>query len=128
MKRRPALAALGICLAAGVSACGPDMTKAEQVTDHVIRSIAAGDRRGTANAFDGTVRPTVTSSSFAYASRLVRSFGSYHYTSEVSALPHQRYDLEAAFDRGSMLVQLRLNASGQILALHMTPNFTDKTP
>ena len=122
---RFALAALGLAVAAGVSACAPDAPKAQQVADNVIRSIAAGDRNGAVNAFDGTVRPSVTPSSFANASRLVRTFGSYHYTTEVAALPGERYDLEANFDRGSMLVQLKLAPSGRILALHMTPNFTD---
>jgi hypothetical protein len=118
--------ALLSCLLLGLSACTPATTTAEGVTDRAIRSIYAGDLEQTKTMFDGTVRNAMTPESFHILSHLMQSFGKYNSVSQISQIAGQRYDLEAEFDGGSMLVQLRLNAAGQIAALHFIPNFTPK--
>ena len=121
------LAGLVFSLTLGLTACTTKSTTAEDLTDRVIRSIQAGDLQQTASAFDNSVRGTITPESFNDLSRLMRSFGTYRAAYEISALPNQRYDLEANFDNGSMLVQLRLNPAGRIVALHVIPNVMKPT-
>jgi hypothetical protein len=116
--------ALLTCLLLGLSACAPSSTRAEDVTDRAIRSIYAGDLQQTTTMFDGTVRSEMTPTSFHLLTHLMQSFGKYNSVSQISQIAGQRYDLEAFFDGGSMLVQLRLNPAGQIAALHFVPNFT----
>jgi hypothetical protein len=116
--------ALLSCLLLGLSACAPSTTPAEDVTDRAIRSIYAGDLQQTQNMFEDRVRTEMTPTSFHILSHLMQSFGKYNSVSQISKIAGERYDLEAFFDGGSMLVQLRLNPVGRISALHFVPNFT----
>lgn len=122
------LARITFSITLGLTACTTKPATPEDLADRVIRSIDAGDLQGTASAFDGSVRNTMTPASFDTVSRMMRSFGTYRSTHQISALPNGRYDFEANFEGGSMLVQLRLNPSGRIVALHLVPNLPHNSP
>jgi hypothetical protein len=121
-------AGLLLSLTLGLTACTTKTTTAEDVTNRVIRAIDAGDLQQTLSTFDSSVRGTMTPASFDSMSRLMRSFGAYQSVREISVLPNGRYDLEANFEDGSMLVQLRLNPAGQIAAFHVIPNVLHSKP
>ena len=112
----------------GLTACTIKTTTAEDLTVRVIQSIDAGDYENTASAFESSVRSTMTRESFDDVSRLMQSFGAFQVANQISALPNERYDLEATFEGGSMLVQLRVDPAGQIAALHIIPNIRINTP
>ena len=110
--------ALGLLL---VSACGHAATPTE-TADTVIRSIYAGDVAATRTAFDPTIRPAITPASMHELTERMRELGDYQSVVNVSTMAGRRYDFEAQFDQGSMLVQMRLAASGTVAAFHVVPN------
>jgi hypothetical protein len=111
--------ALAIC---SLTACGPAARGPEDIADHAIRSIYAGDVAQAQRSFDPSIRADVTPASVRRLSSVMHAFGNYEYVSEVAALNASRYDLEAQFAVGSMLVQMRLDGAGKIAALHVLPN------
>jgi hypothetical protein len=111
--------------AVAILASGTGCAHAPSPTDRadgVIRAIYAGDVVQTRQAFDPDVRPAITPSSIDQLSRRMQAIGAYEFVRGVSAMPNGRYDFEAEFDSGSMLVQMRLDPNGAIAALHVVPN------
>jgi hypothetical protein len=121
--RAPLVAAV-IAAAALVGAvgCAARVPTPTDRADGVIRAIYAGDVVQTRAAFDPNVQPAITPSSIGRLSRRMQAIGSYQFLRGVSAMPNGRYDFEAQFDSGSMLVQMRLDPDGAIAALHVVPN------
>jgi hypothetical protein len=107
---------------ASASACGEKQPTAEITADKAIRFIYAGDVHNTQQLFDADVRRTVTPDSVNRVSSRMHAFGDYLGVKQIAATSNLRYDLEAQFAHGSMLVQLRLDPAGQVAALHIIPN------
>jgi hypothetical protein len=107
---------------ASASACGEQQPASEIIADKAIRFIYSGDVRNTQELFGADVRNTITPDSVKQLSSLMHAFGDYLGVMQIAALSGRRYDLEAQFARGSMLVQLRLDSAGKLAALHIVPN------
>jgi hypothetical protein len=107
---------------ASASACGEKQATSEITADKAIRFIYAGDVDNTQQLFDADVRRTITPDSVNRLSSLMHAFGDYLGVTQVAATSDRRYDLEAQFAHGSMLVQLRLDSAGKVAALHIIPN------
>jgi hypothetical protein len=105
-----------------VNACGEKQPTSTITADEVIRFIYAGDVRNTQQLFEADVRRTITPDSVNQLSSLMHAFGDYLGVTQISATSDRRYDLEAQFAQGSMLVQLRLDPAGKVAALHIIPN------
>jgi len=84
--------------------------------------IYSGDVHATQALFDADVRRTITDDSVKQLSSLMHAFGDYLGVMQIAAMSDRRYDLEAQFAHGSMLVQLRLDPAGKLAALHIVPN------
>lgn len=110
-----------------LASCAPATTGPEDIADRTIRSIYAGDVAQAQNAFDPAIRHDVTANSVRRLSSVMHAFGDYEYVTQVASLSNGRYDLEAQFAVGSMLVQMRLDDAGKIAALHLVPNAFLKT-
>ena len=108
-------------LLVGAAGCAHAATPTE-TADRVMRSIYDGDVPRTQQAFEQNVRPAVTPSSVNALTQRMRTIGNYEFVREVSTMEDHRYDFEAQFDRGSMLVQMRLDAAGNVAAFHVVPN------
>jgi hypothetical protein len=104
------------------SACGEKQPTSEITADKVIRLIYVGDVHNTQQLFAANVRPTITPASVNQLSSLMKAFGEYLGVQQIAAMSDRRYDLEAEFAHGSMLVQLRLDPAGKLAALHIIPN------
>jgi hypothetical protein len=107
---------------ASASACGEKQPTSEITADKAIRFIYAGDVHNTQQLFDADVRRTITPDSVNRLSSLMHAFGDYLGVTQIAATSDLRYDLEAQFAHGSMLVQLRLDPAGKVAALHIIPN------
>lgn len=115
------VAAAGLALLVP-AACAPAMTPSESIADRTIRAIYADDVPQVQSAFTPALRVAVTRPSVARLSAVMHAFGKYEYVEQIAALDNGRYDLEAQFGVGSMLVQMRLDGAGRIAALHVMPN------
>jgi hypothetical protein len=122
----PRVGALALCLLAPLSACAPT-TPSEDLADKVMRSLETGNTQLASSFFNPNVRSTMTPASVHELARVMHAFGHYHYVTETAVLDNRRYDLEAQFDVGSMLVQMRLDSDGKIAGLHIIPNSPRKT-
>jgi hypothetical protein len=122
----PRCGALALSFLAVLSACAPT-TRSEDLADQVIRSLDAGNMQRAASFFNQDVRSTMTPASVHELARVMHAFGHYRYVTETTALETDRYDLEAQFEVGSMLVQMRLDPDGKIAGLHIIPNVPLKT-
>ncbi|HEY5340567.1 MAG TPA: hypothetical protein VIK27_06035 [Candidatus Aquilonibacter sp.] len=107
---------------AASSACGEQQPTSEITADKAIRFIYAGDVHNTRQLFTADVRRTITPGSVNQLSSLMKAFGNYLGVTQIAAMSDRRYDLEAKFAHGSMLVQLRLEPAGKVAALHIIPN------
>lgn len=107
---------------ASASACGEKQPTPEITADKAIRFIYAGDLHNTQQLFDADVGRTITPDSVNRVSSLMHAFGDYFSVTQIAATSNRRYDLEAQFAHGSMLVQLRLDSAGKVAALHFIPN------
>jgi predicted secreted protein len=123
--RRALPLALAAALTAGGCAFGPDP---QTIAERAIANIDAGDAGAVRDAVAANVRPSVTDDSVRQLARLMHGFGAYNGLVPVATLPDRRYDFEAQFDGGSMLVQLRLDSGGRIAALHIVPNVPETFP
>lgn len=86
-------------------------------------AIASDDVARVSSAFDDQVRPQVTPATVAALAQIMQRYGPYEHVEQISEIPaRRRYDFEAYFVGGSMLVQLRLDADGKIAAYHVIPN------
>lgn len=118
MKRAVVALLAGAVLVAGCGRRSPG-----DVADDVTRKVYAGDVAGVRTALAADVRGSVTPSSVASLARRMRDFGDYRGLVQVSTIPEERrYDFEAQFVRGSMLVQLRLGDDGHVAAYRVIPN------
>jgi hypothetical protein len=107
---------------ASSSACGEKRPASEVTADKAIRFIYAGDVHDTQQLFGADVRRTITPDSVNQLSSLMNALGNYLGVTQIAAMNDRRYDLEAQFAHGSMLVQLRLDPAGKVAALHIIPN------
>ena len=105
-----------------LTACAPALTHPESIADGTIRSIYADDVPHVQRAFAPSMQPQITAASVKRLSAVMHAFGRYEYVEQIAAVTDLRYDLEAQFAVGSMLVQMRLDRSGRIAALHLMPN------
>jgi hypothetical protein len=107
------------------TACARPMRPVD-IADDAMRSIETGNLEGTATYFNKEARATMTPASVHALANVMHLFGEYQDVRQIAALEHNRYDLEAVFDLGSMLVQMRLDPDGKIAALHVIPNISMK--
>jgi hypothetical protein len=107
---------------ASAGACSKKRPESEITAERAIRFIYAGDVHDTQQLFNDDVRRTITPESVNRLSSLMHAFGDYLGVTQIAATNDRRYDLEAQFTHGSMLVQMRLDPTGKMAALHIIPN------
>ncbi|HEV3089641.1 MAG TPA: hypothetical protein VGX96_20735 [Candidatus Elarobacter sp.] len=120
MKTSVALAAVAFALAA--SACAQNRVDPQVLADQTTRSVYDADFNGTTSHFDDAAKAQVTRASLGELSDKMRALGAYHGLKQNSAEPDTgRYVYEAAFDKGTMLIELRLDPNQQIAAYRIVP-------
>jgi hypothetical protein len=99
------------------------VTAPRTLVDRVTRAVYAGDYAATRGLFDDALRPQVTPQSVADVGGRMRRYGEYRGVTMISEIsPRRRYDFEAAFTGGSMLIQVRFDPNGRLAAYRAIPN------
>jgi hypothetical protein len=112
-------AALALAIAAGGCA---HQTTPQEIADATTRAVYDADYGRATARFDDGLKAQITRASFGDLSDRLHALGAYHGLKTVASDPDRgRYDYDAAFDKGTMLVQIRLAASGQLEAYRVSP-------
>lgn len=116
----PRALAAGFAVALALSACGG--SSPQKLADDTTRAIYAGDQSGTVANFDDQLKPQVTRAQVGAISDAMHMLGDYK---GLQMLDHDgnsgRYDFVANFDKGTMLVMLRMDTNGRIGAYRVSP-------
>ena len=114
-------AAAAIALAVAAAACAhraEPLTLASQTTQAVYDA----DYTATTANFDDALKAQVTTASLRQLSAHMHALGAYRFLKQTSADPATgRYDFDAAFDNGTMLVELRMDPDQKIAAYRVVP-------
>jgi hypothetical protein len=119
------LAVLVLIVAVGVADCGrrtgPTRVGMAISVDRLTRAVYADDPLTVQSLFDDAVRDSVTPTSVSDLGQRMRSMGGYQGVSLIGERAPGRYDFEALFDGGSMLLHVRFDPDGTIAAYRALP-------
>lgn len=119
MHPRFALAAIALALAASACAHHDDP---QALADQATRGVYDVDLARTTAHFDDALKNEVTRASIGSLSDKMHALGEYRGLKAVSSDPDKgRYDYQAAFDKGTMLVELRIDPDEKIGAYRVSP-------
>lgn len=92
------------------------------MTDDATRGVYDVDLARTTAHFDDTLKSQVSRASIGEIADRMHALGTYHGLKALSSDPDKgRYDYQATFDKGTMLVQIRLDPNQKIGAYRVTP-------
>lgn len=115
------VAAAAIALAVAAVACA-HRTEPLALASKTTQAVYDADYAATTANFDAALKAQVTTGSLRQLSAQMHGLGAYRFLTQTSADPDKgRYDYEAAFDKGTMLVQLRLDPDQKIAAYRVVP-------
>ena len=116
------IASAAIALAVAAVACAQPRTDPLALADQTTRGVYAADYDATTARFDDTLKSQVTRASIGQLSDQMHALGTYQGLKQTSADPDKgRYDFEATFDKGTMLVELRIDPNDKIGAYRIVP-------
>jgi hypothetical protein len=120
VRARAVLAAVALALAA--SACAAKTADPQAVADQTTRAVYDVDLDRTTAQFDDALKAQVTRASIGDLSDKMHALGTYRGLKPLTSEPDKgRYDYEAAFDKGTMRVELRLDPNQKIGAYRVIP-------
>jgi len=111
-------------LAASLAACsaGSHPSAPADVADKVTRAVYANDFDATVADFDEATRRAVTRSELGDMSDRMHALGAYQGLKERNSAPDAgKYEYDAAFANGRLIVQLRVDPDGKIGAYRIVP-------
>ncbi len=120
MKLHVAFAAVAFAIAA--SACAQNHVDPQVLADQTTRSVYDADYAGTTAHMDDAAKAQVTRSSLGDLSDKMHALGAYQGLKPNSSDPSTgRYVYEASFDKGTMLIELRMDPDQKIAAYRVVP-------
>jgi hypothetical protein len=118
---RPLIVA-AIVFAIAASACARHASDPQTLADDTTRAIYNADLDGTVAHFDDALKGDVTRGTLGEVSDEMHALGAYHGLKPVSSDPDKgRYNFQATFDKGSLIVEMRLDPDQKIGAYHVVP-------
>ena len=119
---RSGVAALGaIAAAIALSACSG--SNPQRLADQTTQALYQDNRDGVVANFDSTLKPQVTQAQVGAISDAMHMLGSYKGLRPMQSNGDTgRYDFTASFDKGTMLVMIRLDPDGKIGAYRVSPS------
>ena len=110
-------------IALAIVACGcAQRIDPQTLADNATRGVYNVDYAQTTANFDDALKAQVTRASVGQLSDRMHALGAYHGLKPASSDPGKgRYDYEAAFDKGTMLVELRVDPDWKIGAYRVVP-------
>ena len=119
--RRSVVTVAAFALALAEVACSHG-TDPKAMADATTRGVYDADYDRTTQNFDSALKLTVTRQSIGQISDKMHALGTLHdLKPTTSDADKGRYDYEATFDKGAMLVQIRLDPNGKIGAYRVSP-------
>jgi hypothetical protein len=116
------LASAAIALAVAAVACAQPRNDPLALADQTTQGVYNVDYDATVARFDDALKGQVTRASIGQLSDQMHALGTYHGLKQTSADPDKgRYDFEAAFDKGTLLVELRVDPDQKIGAYRIVP-------
>ena len=92
------------------------------MADETTRAIYAADLSGATSHFDDSLKGQVTRAQLGALSDAMHMLGNYKGLTELQSNGDSgRYDYTANFDRGTMVVMLRVDPDGKIGAYRVSP-------
>ncbi|MDB5041015.1 MAG: hypothetical protein JWN27_1741 [Candidatus Eremiobacteraeota bacterium] len=115
---------LGVAVAVAACGCARHDPTPLELADFTTRAVYDADVPRATTYFDARLRSSVTPRSVTDVSKLMHRYGSYQgVAQQIEISKNARYDFEALFSQGSMLVQMRLGEGGKtITAFRLVPN------
>lgn len=101
----------------------------QQVAERVTRAVYANDLNTTIGAFDDTMQRNVTRAQLGDLSDRMHELGAFTSIVQRSGTADTgRYEFDASFTGGMMLVQMRIDPGGKIGAYRVTPEAISAPP
>ena len=95
------------------------------MADDTTRAVYNGDREGVIANFDDSLKTQVTREEIGAISDYMHGLGTYKGLHAADSNAEAgRYDYDATFDHGDMLVQIRLDPTGRLAAYRVVPRGT----
>jgi hypothetical protein len=114
-----------LALTIAVTACAHPAADPQTLADDTTRGVYNVDLDATSTHFDDALKGQVTRGTIGQLSDEMHALGAYHGLKPATSDPDKgRYDFQAAFDKGTLLVQLRLDPDGKIGAYRIAPQTT----
>ncbi len=111
-----------IALAVGQAGCAHNGPDPKVMADSATHGVYDADYDRTTANFDSALKLSVTRASIGQISDKMHALGALHDLKATTSDPDKgRYDYEASFDKGAMLVQIRLDPNGKIGAYRVSP-------
>src|SRR5471030_761490 len=111
-------------LAVALSACGHGAAP-QTLADQTTKAVYNADLDGTQKNFDDSLKKQVTREQIGKLSDKMHALGTYKGLKPTASDPDKgRYDFEADFDNGVMVVEMRLDPNGKIGAYRVAPAHT----
>jgi hypothetical protein len=119
--RRQLLSA-AIVVAIAAAGCGQHTADPQALADETTRGVYDVDLDRATAHFDEALKTQVNRATVGQLSDRMHALGEYRGLKQVAAEPNKgRYDYEAAFDKGTMLVQIRIDPDQKLGAYRIVP-------
>jgi hypothetical protein len=116
------ITAAAIALVLAAAACAQTRNDPLALASKTTQAVYDADYAATTANFDDALKAQVTTASLRQLSAQMHALGAYRLLTQTSADPDKgRYDYEAAFDKGTMVVQLRMDPDQKIAAYRVVP-------
>ena len=116
------LASAAVALALAAAACAQTRPDFTALADQTTQGVYNADYDATVARFDDALKTQVTRASVGQLSDRMHALGAYHGLKQTAADPDKgRYDYEATFDKGTLLVELRVDPDQKIGAYRIVP-------
>ena len=105
-----------------LAACGSQGGEPAKLADAITHGIYDDDLNATTSNFDDQLKGQVTRTDLGDLSDKMHALGDYQSLAQRSADPNARkYQYDATFAKGMLLVQLRLDPDGKVAAYRVEP-------
>ncbi|MDB5069384.1 MAG: hypothetical protein JWM87_495 [Candidatus Eremiobacteraeota bacterium] len=119
---RKIVAHAAVVLAIAACGCASHHDDPQVLADETTRGVYDADYARTTEHFDAALKLQVTRGTIGQLSDQMHTLGAYRGLKLTSSDPDKgRYDYEATFDKGTMLVQMRLDPTQRIGAYRVAP-------
>ena len=110
----------GLAFSVALAACGS--SSPQHLADETTQALYRADRNAAIADFDDTLKPQVTQAQVGAISDAMHMLGNYKGLDSLHGDGNTgRYDYVANFDKGKMLVMMRMDPNGKIGAYRVTP-------